>query len=69
MMDIFSNYDNAQIWYHPIADRFFIFHHATFLMLPCLEREDGVKYICTHPYDVNSDIQEKRERLIYIGEL
>lgn len=67
MSDLFANYDKAEVWYHPIADRLFIFHKATFFELPCLEREDGVKYICTHPYEILPEIQEKREKLIYIG--
>ena len=68
-MNLFDSYENAEVWYHPIADRLFIFHHASFLLMPCLEREDGIKYICKHPYDVNADIQEKREKLIFIGDL
>lgn len=65
---IFDDYHRAQVWYHPIADRLFIFHRASFLQLPSLEREDGRKYLCTHPYDVNADIQNQREKLIYIGD-
>lgn len=65
---IFDDYDNAEVWYHPLADRFFIFHKATFLMLPCLEREDGAKYICTHPTDVNFGTKHEHF-LTYIGKL
>lgn len=66
--DIFDSFDGAQVWYHPLTDRLFIFHQASFLMPPCLEREDGMRCICTHPCDVNYKIQEKREKLMFIGE-
>lgn len=69
--DCFANYQKAQVWYHPLADRLFIFHEATFLGLPCLEREDGKKMICNHPYDVNAGLEpdETRHLIKYIGEL
>lgn len=52
-MDLFDDYSEAEVWYHPLADRQFIFHRATFLMLPCMEREDGIKHIVKDPYDIN----------------
>lgn len=67
-MTIFDSYESAQIYYLPINDRFFIFHHATFFMLPCLEREDGVKLICRSPDDVNAAIKDEAAKLVYIGE-
>ncbi len=69
MIDFFDDYSDAQIWYHPIADRLFIFHKATFLMLPCLEREDGFKLICQSANDVNVGIQDGAPKLDYIGDL
>lgn len=67
-MDCFDNYKNATVWYHPGADRIFIFFDATFLMLPCLEREDGVRMILNHPNDVNAlDLYGIKMQLI--GEL
>ncbi len=69
MNDIFANYEKAELWYHPLADRIFVFHRATFLMLPCLEREDGVKMICSHPTDVNSGIKTVDEAFEFIGDL
>lgn len=69
MDDLFANYDSAEIWYHPLADRLFIYHQATFLQLPRLEREDGAVCFCRHPYDVNADVQEHLGKLEYIGKL
>lgn len=65
--DLFADYEAATLWYHPMADRLFIFHKATFLMLPCLEREDGKKMIVRHPYDVNAEWLDCK--LEYIGVL
>ena len=67
--DFFADYRVASIWYHPIADRLFIFHKATFLMLPCLEREDGMKSIMGHPNDCAKQISITLPELVYIGEL
>ncbi len=69
MNDFFANYEKARIYYHPLADRFFIFHAATFLQLPCLEREDGKRMICSDPYDVNCGIKDVDEALVLIGDL
>ena len=55
MLELFDTDEGATIWYHPLADRIFLFHPATFLMLPCLEREDGLKIIIHDPYDVNCE--------------
>jgi hypothetical protein len=67
--DFFADYKNATVWYHPIADRVFIFHKATFLMLPCLEREDGIKMIMGEPADITKQISAQMPELEYIGEL
>lgn len=72
MKDLFDNYQGAKVYYHPISDRLFIFHKATFLMLPCIEREDGVKMICSDPYDVNwtgNKEFDERFKLELIGDL
>lgn len=66
--DFFANYEEAEIWYSEIAERFFIFHYATFLQLPCLEREDGKKLITKHPSEVEVEIQGHFP-LVFIGKL
>lgn len=52
MQDFFSNYSAAKVYYSAQADRLFIFHEATFLMLPSLEREDGKCMILNDPQHV-----------------
>ncbi len=57
----------SEVWYHAGLDIILIFHHATFSMLPCLERYDGKKFIVPCPSLISPD----REgcKLEYIGKL
>ena len=68
----FDDYSEAEIYYSPAADRMFIFHRATFLEMPCLEREDGHKLIMKSPEDAREMCKlpnEHRYKLKYIGKL
>lgn len=67
--DLFADYSESTVWYHPIADRLFLFHKATFLMLPCLEREDGIKMILGEPGELPKQISKNMPDLVYIGKL
>lgn len=66
-----DSYDNATIWYLEQANRFFIFHQDTFLQLPALEREDGIKLIMKNPNDIfeMEEINHEEFKLHYVGEL
>jgi len=68
---IFDGPDES-IYYSPNADRLFIFKRATFLQLPCLEREDGAKMILNYPEEIIKLCGlglANRYKLIYIGEI
>lgn len=64
--------DKEDAYYSPHADRIFIFKHATFLQLPCLERIDGKKIILSDPQEIKSlcDLDYfDNFKLIKLGEL
>lgn len=68
---ILDQYGKATVWYHPMTDRLFIFHRATFFMFPCLEREDGKKLVLNSPLEFKKtfDIPDEIPDLEYVGEL
>lgn len=72
MKDIFDSYENATVYYCPNADRIFIYHRATFLMLPCLEREDGRKLILESPeavFEAEGLKMDHRFKILKLGDL
>lgn len=72
MLDVFDSYEKAKIYYSVPADRLFLFHEATFLMLPCLEREDGKKLLLKSVDDIQEmlDLPDHDHfKLVYIGDL
>lgn len=71
MVDLFDGQDE-KLYYSPNSDRLFIFKTATFLEMPCLEREDGKKMIMEHPnmvFELCDLGNDHRYKLEYIGEL
>lgn len=69
MNDIFDNAHQSELWYHPVADKIFLFHKATLFTLPCLEGNNGNKMIVDNPHRINNDLDPNDGLLIYIGEL
>ncbi len=71
MKGIFDTFEASSLWYSVEADRIFLFYQASFVQLPCLEREDGHKMLLNHPNDIFEleNLPEKhRYKLEFIGE-